>query len=151
MVEKKYLGIIGVVLIFLVVVMASGCTDNKKSGNNTTNSNMDTESALTVTDLKVISKGYGSYDVKATIIPNKDISYLEMVVISYDSSGAIIDKDPLAWNINEAKKGQLYKVTGHAYVTGNEKPVKMDILIFDSSFYSGNEENNIFKQTVNVK
>lgn len=150
MVEKKYVGIIGVALI-LVVIMASGCIDNKKSGNNTTNSNTDTGSALTVTDLKVISQGYGSYDVKATITPNKDISYLEMVAISYDSSGAIIEKNSMIWYVNEAKKGQVYKVTGHAYVTGNEKPVKMDILIFDSAFSSGNEENNIFKQTVNIK
>jgi hypothetical protein len=146
---KKNLLLILLVLIVGSVVFVSGCTS---SGNTTTSSNGSTTpaNALTVENLKVVSQGYGMYDIKATITPNKDISYLEMVAIAYDSSGAIIEKDPLLWNTNDAKAGQKYKVTGMMSITGNEEPAKVDILIFDSAFSGGDEAGNIYKQTVTV-
>lgn len=146
---KKNTILIILVLIIGSVVAVSGCTS---SGNNTTSSNGSTTAAnaLTVENLKVVSQGYGSYDVKATITPNKDKSYLEMVAIAYDSSGAVIERSPMVWNTNDAKSGQKYKVTGLLYISGGEKPAKVDILIFDSPFAGGSESGNIYKQTVTV-
>ena len=145
---KKW-GIIAGVLIIAAIVAVSGCTS---SGNNTTSSNGATtaSNAINVENLKVVSQGYGSYDVKATITPNKDISYMEMVAIAYDSSGAVIERSPLVWNTNDAKSGQKYKVTGMLYIPGDEKPAKVDILIFDSPFAGGSESGNIYKQTVTI-
>lgn len=129
-------------------VAISGCTS---SGNKTTSSNGTTAAnAINVENLKIVSQGYGSYDVKATITPNKDISYLEMVAIAYDSSGAVIERSPMVWNINDAKSGQKYKATGMMFISGDEKPTKVDILIFDSPFAGGSESGNIYKQTVTV-
>ena len=106
---------------------------------------------ISVSNLTVKSAGYGGYTVKAVIVPNKDVSYLEMVAISYDKSGAVIDRSPLVWNTNDAKQGQVYKVTGSVYLQDSAgKPVKMDILIFDSAFGGGSEEGNIYKKTVKV-
>ena len=112
---KKW-GLIAGVLIIAAIVAVSGCTS---SGNNTTSSNGATtaSNAINVENLKVVSQGYGSYDVKATITPNKDISYMEMVAIAYDSSGAVIERSPLVWNTNDAKSGQKYKVTGMLYIS----------------------------------
>jgi hypothetical protein len=135
-----------IAIIILAIVMVSGCTS---SGNGTKNSNSGANS-INVQNLAVKSGGYGSYDVTATITPNKDISYLEMVAIAYDSSGAIIERSPLVWNINDAKTGQVYKVNGMIYISGKDAPVKMDILIFDSPFSGASEKGNIYKQTVNV-
>ncbi len=36
------------------------------------------------------------------------------------------------------------------YISGNHKPAKVDILIFDSPFASGSEEGNIFKETIEI-
>ena len=86
--------------------MVSGCTSSDtstKSANSTSNQSSSTANSLTVENLKIVSQGYGSYDVKADITPNKDYSYLEMVAIAYESSGAVIEKSPLVWNINDAK------------------------------------------------
>ena len=101
--------------------------------------------------MTVKSAGYGEYTVKAVMIPNKNIDYLEMVAISYDKSGAVIDRSPLVWNTNDAKQGQVYKVTGSVFLESSSgKPVKMDILMFDSPFGGGSEEGNIYKKTVKV-
>jgi hypothetical protein len=145
----KFLPVILLILIIGSAVAISGCTS---SGNNTTSSNgkATASNAINVENLKIVSQGYGSYDVKATITPNKDISYLEMVAIAYDSSGAVIERSPLVWNTNDAKSGQKYKVTGLLYISGGENPAKVDILIFDSPFAGGSESGNIFKQTVTV-
>ena len=145
----KFLPVILLVLIIGSAVAISGCTS---SGNNTTSSNgtATASNAINVENLKIVSQGYGSYDVKATITPNKDISYMEMVAIAYDSSGAVIERSPMVWNTNDAKSGQKYKVTGLLYISGDEKPAKVDILIFDSPFSGGDESGNIYKQTVTV-
>ncbi|MDI6644323.1 MAG: hypothetical protein QME14_04625 [Methanobacteriaceae archaeon] len=134
-----------VLAMFLVmgVVSISGCTDS--SSNDGTS-----DSSLNVSNVQVISKGYGSYDIKATIIPDKDYSYLEMVAKWYDSSGAVIETSPLVWNMNNVKAGETIKATGLEYISGDETPAKVDILIFDSVFSGGDESNAIFKQTVEI-
>lgn len=150
---KKKISTVTLALLVLAVVMVSGCTSSDTASNSIKSTSGQSSSAansLTVENLKIVSQGYGSYDIKADITPNKDYSYLEMVAIAYDSSGAVIEKNPIVWNINDAQAGQKYKVTGMMYISGNEKPAKVDVLIFDSVFSSGNEEGYIFKKTVNV-
>ncbi|MCK9151665.1 hypothetical protein [Methanobacterium alcaliphilum] len=146
MIKNKLVIILAVFLIASVVAI-SGCTDNSNSQNS---SAAEESSSLNVTDLKVVSQGYGTYAVKATVTPDKDYSYLEMVLIFYDSEGAVIDKSPLAWNINDVKAGQKLKVTGNGYISGSEKPAKVDVLIFDSVFSGGDESDAIYKETIEV-
>jgi hypothetical protein len=73
-----------------------------------------------------------------------------MVLIWYDASGAVLNKDPLAWNINNAKAGQTIKATGNGMLTGDESPAKVDVLIFDSVFSDGDESSAIYKTTLEV-
>jgi hypothetical protein len=108
-----------------------------------------TNNTLTGQDVKVTPSGYGSYDLTATITPNKDFSYLEMVLVWYDSTGAVMDKDSLAWNINDVKAGQPLKATASSIISGNTKPSKFDMIIYDSSF-SDNETKAIYKQTYTI-
>lgn len=140
-----------VVLLIMGIVAISGCTDSGSSSNGTSDSSSaSSDPALNVTNLKVVSEGYGSYDVKATINPDKDYSYLEMVLVWYDSSGAVIEKNSLVWNINDVKAGQILKATGNGYITGEEKPAKVDVLIFDGVFSGGDESSAIYKKTIEV-
>ena len=121
--------------------MDTGTSDSSSSAADT---------SLNVTNLKVVSEGYGSYDVKAKIVPDQDYDYLEMVLIWYDSSGAVIEKNSLVWNMNDVKAGQTLKVTGNGYITGDENPAKVDVLIFDSAFSGGDESSAIYKKTLEV-
>ncbi len=141
-----------VVLLIMGIVAISGCTDSgtSSSSNGTSDAESASETSLNVTNLKVVSEGYGMYKVKATITPDKDYDYLEMVLIWYDASGAVLNKDPLAWNINNAKAGQTIKATGMGTLTSDESPAKVDVLIFDSAFSDGDESNAIYKTTLEV-
>ena len=105
---------------------------------------------ITVKNLKVTSGGYGDYDVTGEIIPNSDMDYLEMALTWYDSSGAVIEKDPMVWNINNVKAGQTLKVDGSSYISDKGTPAKVDVLIFDSSLSGGDDSNAIYKQTLTV-
>ncbi|GAB6054799.1 hypothetical protein JCM15415_01150 [Methanobacterium movens] len=143
----KNKGIITLTLLLVVgVVLFSGCTDSGSS----TEAGAESRSNLKVSDVEVVSEGYGMYKIKATIMPEKDYSYLEMVLIWYDDSGAVIDKNPLAWNINDVKSGQALKITGTGILTGDEAPAKVDILIFDSVFSGGDESGAIYKSSVTL-
>lgn len=136
---KKAISIIGVCCIGLLIIgLIVGLGAPDKNTEKTT---------IRVDDLSINSAGYGMYDVSCTLIPDKDYSYLEAVVIYYDGSGAIIEKNPLVWNMNDVKKNQTIKVSGHGYVTGSNTPVKADVLFFDSAF-SGNSDKAIYNQTV---
>lgn len=141
-----------VVLLIMGIVAISGCTDSgtSSSSNGTSEAESASESSLNVTNVKVVSQGYGSYDVKATITPDKDYSYLEMVLIWYDSTGAVIEKNSLVWNINDVSAGQTLKVTGNGYISGEENPAKVDVLIFDSVFSGSDESSAIYKKTIEV-
>ncbi|MCC7550816.1 MAG: hypothetical protein KO316_04820 [Methanobacterium sp.] len=134
----KKIGLIMVVLAILSVVAISGCTS---SGD---------KNSINVTNLQVSNEGYGMYYVTCDIVPNQDISYLEMVLVWYDSSGAVIDRTPLAWNINDAKAGQTIKARGMASLYEKGAPAKVEVLLFDSSFSGGSDEGNIFHQTIPV-
>ena len=132
------MGLIVGILAILVVVSVSGCTS---SGDKT---------SVNVTNLKVSSGGYGMYNVNCDIVPKQDVSYLEMVLVWYDSTGAVIDRTPLAWNINDAKAGQTIRAKGTASLYEKGTPAKVQVLIFDSAFAGGSEEGNIFNQTISV-
>jgi len=134
----KKIALILIVLAVLSVVAISGCTS---SGN---------KNSVNVTNLEVSSEGYGMYYVTCDIVPRQDTSYLEMVLVWYDSSGAVLDRSPLAWNINDAKAGQTIKARGTASLYQKGTPAKVQVLLYDSSFSGGSDKGNIFNQTISV-
>jgi hypothetical protein len=142
---KKIL-IFGLLLV-LAVVAVSGCTS---SGDNTTSSQSAGQSEINVSNVSVSSSGDGFYDLKAVIIPKKDIDYLEMDAIWYDSSGAVIETSNLLWNVNNAQTGQVYKAKGEESLYQDGTPTKVDIYIFDSVFSGGDTSKAIYHQTVNL-
>lgn len=138
---KKAISIIGVCCVGLLIIgLIVGMGSPDKNTQQTT---------IQVSDLSISSAGYGLYDLTCTLIPDKDYSYLEAVIIFYDASGAIIEKNSLVWNINDVKQNQTIKVSGHGYVSGDNVPAKADVLFFDSAF-SGNSEKAIYNQTVTL-
>ncbi len=134
----KKIALILIVLAVVSVVAISGCTS---SGN---------KNSVNVTNLEVSSEGYGMYYVTCDIVPRQDTSYLEMVLVWYDSSGAVLDRSPLAWNINDAKAGQTIKARGTASLYQKGTPAKVQVLLYDSSFSGGSDKGNIFNQTIPV-
>jgi hypothetical protein len=134
----KKTGLILGVLAILLVVAVSGCTS---SGN---------KNSVTVTNLQAYSGGYGMYYVSCDIVPKQDISYLEMVLVWYDSSGAVLERSPLAWNINDAKAGQTIKAKGTSSLYEQGTPATVQVMIFDSPFAGGSEKGNIYNQTIPV-
>jgi hypothetical protein len=91
----KKIGVIIGVLIILSIVGISGCTSSGDAN------------SINVSNLKVSNEGYGTYYVTCDIVPNQDIDYLEMVLVWYDSSDAVIERTSLAWNIMMQKKVRL--------------------------------------------
>ena len=137
----KNIAILGIVAMVLLVVGVSGCTSSGTDSG---------QPAINVTNLKVASTGYGFYSVSGKIVPNKDIDYLEAHAIWYDSSGAVIETSPLLWNINNAKKGQVYKFKGEDSLYQKGTPAKVDVLIFDSPFSGGDTSSAIYKKTITL-
>jgi hypothetical protein len=135
--------IISGILLILAVVAISGCTssDNSTSG----------QSEINVTNVSVSSSGDGFYNINAVITPTKNIDYLEMAAIWYDSSGAVIETSDLLWNVNNVQAGQVYKAKGEDSLYQKGTPTKVDIYIFDSVFSGGDTSKAIYHQTVNLK
>lgn len=131
-----------VILLVVGIVAISGCTSNSNSTSNST--------PFKVGNFTVSEGSYGMWDVDGSVTPSKDMSYMELVTIWYDSSGAIIYKDPLAWNINDAKSGQTIKIHSSTSLYQKGEPVKVDLLFFDSSFSGGDESRAVYKMTINV-
>jgi hypothetical protein len=138
---KKVL--IGGILLILSVIAISGCTS---SGNNT-----QTQSSISVANVTAGPGSFGMYTVTATITPNKNIDYLEMVAIWYDSSGAVIQTSNLLWNVNNAQSGQVYKAKGEDSLYQKGTPAKVEIYIFDSVFSGGDTSKAIYNHTVVFK
>ena len=128
---------IGVIIIGLIV----GSTSQDK---NTT-----PKSTISVSDLAISSGGYGGYEFSCKVVPDKDYNYLEAQVIFYDSSGAVIDKSPLVWNMNDVHANQTIKASGHAYVSGDNSTAKAKVLFFDKSL-SNQESDAIYTQEVTM-
>lgn len=139
---KKAISIIVVCCLGLIIVgLISGGLSSDK--------NTSPESTINVTNLEILSTGYGGYDVSCKLVPDKDYSYLEAQVIFYDSEGAVIDKSPLVWNMNDVHADQPIKVNGNAYISGDNTPVKAKVLFFDASF-SSDEADAIYTQEVTM-
>lgn len=166
---KAAIGLVGLCCLGLIVVvgisgmMAPDKTTTQSSATQpttqqsttgqsaqTSQSSSNDQGPITVQNLKVSNAGYGEYKVTCSIIPTQDESYLEMATIWYDSTGAVIYQDTLAWNINNAKAGQTYKVTASTYLSDEGTPAKVNLLIFDSVFSGGDTSNAIFNQNLTV-
>lgn len=146
--DKKYLIAIGV-LVIVGIVATSGCTDSSTSS--ASNSSQSTAPPFQITDLKVTNEGYGDYAIKGQLVPNRDIDYLEMVTVWYDSSGAVIERNSLAWNMNDLKSGQKVKFSTNDYLgTGAGTPSKVQLLVFDGAFSGGDDSNAIYNTTLEV-
>jgi ABC-type glycerol-3-phosphate transport system substrate-binding protein len=135
--------IISGILLILAVVAISGCT----SSDNSTSP----QSEINVTNISVTSSGDGFYNINAVIIPSKNIDYLEMAAIWYDSSGAVIESSPLVWNVNNVQAGQVYKANGEDSLYQKGTPTKVELYVFDSVFSGGDTSKAIYHQTVNLK
>lgn len=130
------------IILLVLAVIASGCTSTSNTGNST-------ESNIKVEELQVIPEGYGFYTIKGKITPLRDFDYLEIVLKWYDADGNLIQTDPLAWNVNNAKSGQSIKFSTYSYIdTGT--PAKVDLMIFQDPFSSGDESSAIYKTTLNL-
>jgi len=137
----------GGILLILAVVAISGCT----SSNNSTSGSYGAQSEINVTNVSVTSSGDGFYNINAVIIPTKNIDYLEMAAIWYDSSGAVIESSPLIWNVNNAQANQVYKANGEDSLYQKGTPTKVELYVFDSVFSGGDTSKAIYHQTVNLK
>ena len=139
--------IMGGILLILAVVAISGCT----SSNNSTSGSSGGQSEINVTNVSVTSSGDGFYNINAVIIPTKNIDYLEMAAIWYDSSGAVIESSPMIWNVNNAQSNQVYKANGEDSLYQKGTPTKVELYVFDSVFSGGDTSKAIYHQTVNLK
>lgn len=135
--------LISVLLIILMVgiVAISGCTSNT-SNNNTPKVN--------VSDVTVKNSGYGTYHVTGIITPSKDYSYLEIAIKWYDAQGNVIERSPLAWNINDAKANEPIKFDAMSFISEGNTPVKFDLLVFSSPWSGSDESEAIYKTTMNM-
>lgn len=137
--KKRYILILSLILaIVSISAVSAGLFD---FGGN--------DDKLKVEDLEISDGGYGSYDVTCKLEAAKEFNYLEMVIIFYDDSGAIIEKNPLVWNMNDVPKDQTIKVSGYAYITGDDTPAKADVFIFDDVF-TDDLDDAIFNETVEM-
>ncbi len=120
--KKRYILILSLILAIVSISAVSaglfGSGDNDK---------------LKVEDLKISDEGYGSYDVTCKLESPKEYDYLEMIVVFYDDSGSIIEKSPLVWNMLDVPKDQSIKVSGNAYIAGDDSPAKADVFFVDDS------------------
>lgn len=139
---KKAISIIVVCCIGLIIIglIVGSFSSDKNTSPDTT---------IEVSNLAISSSGYGGYDVTCKLIPDKDYNYLEAQVIFYDSDGAVIDKSPLVWNMNDVKQNQTIKVSGNAYISGDNTPAKAKVLFFDKSL-SNEEADAIYTQEVTM-
>ena len=139
---KKAISIIGVCCIGIIIIgLIIGSASHDK--------NTSPKSTISVSDLAISSGGYGGYEVSCKVVPDKDYKYLEEQVIFYDSSGAVIDKSPLVWNMNDVHANQTIKANGHAYISGDNSPAKAKVLFFDKSL-SSQESDAIYTQEVTL-
>lgn len=148
--KNKYLVILGILLVAGVVAI-SGCTDSSTNTTSSQNPSTGAEAPFKVENLKVSNEGYGGYAIKGELTPNKDISYLEMVTVWYDSSGAVIERNSLAWNMNDLKSGQKVKFSTNDYLgTDAGSPSKVELLVFDGPFSGGDDSSAIYRTTLQV-
>lgn len=147
--KKRNFGAVGVLGIVLLVVAMSGCVSNDNNSSNASASS--SASQISFTNVSVTSDGYGSYTIKGNLIPTKNMDYVEMVAVWYDTSGAVINQDPLSWNSNNLVSGQVYRVNGMSDLYNSGKPSKVTLYFFDSPFSGGDYSSAFYSHTVNIK
>ena len=146
--DNKYLIALGI-LVIAGIVAISGCTESSTSS--ASNSSQSTAPPFQITNLKVTNGGYGDYAIKGQLTPTQDIDYLEMVTVWYDSSGAVIERNSLAWNMNDLKSGQKVKFSTNDYMgTDDGTPSKVELLVFKGVFSGGDDSSAIYKTTLEV-
>lgn len=134
--------VILVVLIIGLVVASSGSLFSTPAEEN---------NDLNVTDLTVKHSVLNMYNVSCNIVPQKDFTYLEMQVIFYDSSDAVIGKSPLVWNINNPVTNETIKASGTAITNSNNAhPVRAEVYFYDKALGNDNSTNAIYHETVNM-
>ena len=148
MMKKRNYGAVGVLGIVLLVVAMSGCVSDNNSTNGSASSSA---SQISFTNVSVTDGGYGTYTIKGDLIPTKNMDYVEMVAVWYDSKGAVIDQDPLSWNSNNLVSGQVYKVNGMSDLYDKGSPSKVVLYFFDSPFSGGDYSSAFYSHTVNIK
>ena len=140
MVNKKIIFVLFIILGIMTAssVVSAGLFDSSSSDD------------LNVSDISIVSEGYSMYKVNCEVTPKKDFDYLEMQVIFYDSSDAVIGKSTLVWNVNEPEKDQLMKVSGTA-MTDDESstPARAEVYFVDSAFGS-TKDDAIYVQNVTM-
>jgi len=87
-----------------------------------------------------------SFMFTAELTPSKNFNYLQMITIWYDSSGKVLKRDPITWNINAAQSGQTYKINSKEYLDSD--PLKVVILVFDSRSDTSDDSKAIYKKTI---
>lgn len=143
--------LLAIVMIVLGIVGISGCTDSSTDSTSSSNASASTSTPFEIENLKVVNEGYGGYAIKGELTPNEDISYLEMVTVWYDSSGAVIERNSLAWNMNDLKSGQKVKFSTNDYLgTDVGNPSKVELLVFEGAFSGGDDSSAIYKKTLEV-
>lgn len=137
--KKRYILILSLILaIVSVSAVSAGLFDFGDDGDK-----------LKVDNLKISDEGYGMYDVTCNLTANEKFSYLEMIVVFYDDSGSIIEKNPIVWNMNDVPKDQNIKVTGSAYITGDDSPAKAEVFFIDDSLET-DLDKAIYNETVEM-
>jgi hypothetical protein len=134
---KKLLMTALVVLLVAGVVAISGCTSNS-------NSSSSTPQIQVTKNFTVSNNGYGFWNIDGQITPTKDFSYLEMIAVWYDSSGAVIERDPLLWNMNEVKANQAYNIHGSSSLYQKGTPARVELFFFKSPFSGSDTSDAIY-------
>lgn len=136
---NKKLLIISLAVIIVILLLAIGLVSTDNGSN------------LNVSNVNIVSQGYSMYTVSCDLVPNKDYSYLEMVVVFYDSTDSVVGKSSLVWNVNNPVKGQLIKVSGTALTSSaNAKPTRAELLFFDKAF-SSNPQDALYSVNVTMQ
>jgi hypothetical protein len=140
MVNKKIIFTLFIIMGILTAssVVSAGLFDSSSSDD------------LNVSDITIVSEGYSMYKVNCELTPKKDFNYLEMQVIFYDSSDAVIGKSALVWNTNNPAKDQLIKVSGTAMTDdASSTPARAEVYFVDTAFGS-TKDDAIFIQNVTM-
>ena len=124
-----------IILIISISAVSAGLFNNNNS-------------KIQVDNLKVTDDGYDMYKITCDLKANEEIDYLEMQVVFYDDSGAILEKTPLAWNMNSVPEGQTIKVDGLSVVSSGT-PAKAEVYFFDDVL-SNDLSDAIYNETVQL-
>ncbi len=143
--NKTVIGIAGVCIgvIFIIAIVGIFFPNNTNSNNTTVSS------PIAVGNIIVNGPDdVGMYTVNATLTPNQNLNYLQMQLTWYDSSGTVIEQDPLAWNLDNPLSGQAYQANGQSDLYQKGTPVKVNVIIYDSIAASSSDV--VYNNTLNV-